>query len=488
MNLKLDLKSLLKRKPKAEGSDDAPDSRGGDANQSMKSAAIWVKAHFLLVAMGVGSLSALGAGIYFSDELMAGLQEEARQFGGKLSELSALERTSVTITVPGNAPVTANTVVSRKLVEDVKSKMGAGIVDPGKVRAKAVTHNQGVHAPLVNLRVDEKDPKRQEIHLDLAARVVEAYDDLLTKRLGAGLPPSEEDITLKLQRRHVRFVQSDLKKAPDAALTDAERNQLVAELAAYRVALYAEAADGVRVYAAPEDIGALTPEFDPSGLKSDLVRLWNIQTRFWLVEDILLACASVNESPSVRANPIKRILKLQVLGAVAAVAAAGEGTAGSDADSSGESGDGDSGAAPAAADASSDASAVDPNQAVSVSNYGSSLKGWATNQLYDVQRCRVTMVVETQKIPLVADAFGKQNFIAITDVEISPTDAFAGLEEGCFYGEQPVSTVVFTLESAWLREWTGPLMPNEVRRRLKTTGQLAGAATADTSAGTAQEN
>ncbi|MSR29724.1 MAG: hypothetical protein EXS03_09180 [Phycisphaerales bacterium] len=487
MKLNFDIKSLLKRKPKGDSQrhDAGSESSRSASSESLTRAAIWIKAHILLVGMGVVSVGAVTAGIILSGEMLAAVKEEAKGYGSKLNEFRGLESTSVTITVPGKAPVTASTVVNRKLLAAVKARMGSGANDSAQVRANAVAHNQGVHTPLVNLRLPAKDPKRQEIHLDLVAKLAMAYEDLLVNKLGAGLPPAEEDITLKLQRRHVRFVQSDLKKAPDAALTDVERRQLTDQLAAYRVALYAEAADGIRIYASGEDVGTFKEGFDPSSLKLGIAKLWNLQSRYWIVEDILLACRALNTEPSVTKNPVKRVLSIRSLGAVAGVVVAGEPSAptsgGGDDGASTDAGssDGGSDGSPTTTAATTDGAGgdgmpIDPTQLVSTSNYASSLKGWATNQLYDVSRAVVELVIETEQIPRVADALAKQNFIAITTIEILPTDAFAGLADGFFYGDRPVSIVTLTLESAWLREWTGPLMPDEVRAQLKTTGQLAG--------------
>ncbi len=473
MNLKIDLKSLLKRKPKGEG-ETSEDGGSAKSSEGMKNAAIWLKAHLLLVVLTSVSLGALGGGIYFSMEFMDSLRSDAAQYGGKIGEFKRLESTPVTIQIPGNAPLTQAAVVNRKLVDAVKSRMGSGITDTAEVRGTAVRHNKGVHKQLVNLRLDPKNPKRQEVHLDMVAALNKAYSDLLSREIGAGAPPSEEDVTIKLQRRQVRFMQSDLKKAPDATLTDTERKQLTENLTAYRIALYAEAADAARMFVDGEDVGMFAEGFDPAPLKLNIARLWNLQFRFWVVEDILLACKAVNTESSLMKNPIKRVLSIQSLGAVVAAGGAAEPTAPADDsagdDSSGGSGDGSGDDVSAAVPSGIP---IDPAQEVSLASYGASVKGWATNQLYDVMRTKVRMVAETSKIPQIADALAKQNFIVITDVEIHPTDAYTGLSEGCFYGEEPVSSVTWTLESAWLREWTGPLMPDEIRKELNTTGQLA---------------
>ena len=73
----------------------------------------------------------------------------------------------------------------------------------------------------------------------------------------------------------------------------------------------------------------------------------------------------------------------------------------------------------------------------------------------------------------------------IADVRISAIDPFVAIRSGYYYGLNPVSLVVLKLESAWLREWTGPLMPDSVRAQLGTTGQVQGVTQ---SSGTQSEN
>ena len=83
------------------------------------------------------------------------------------------------------------------------------------------------------------------------------------------------------------------------------------------------------------------------------------------------------------------------------------------------------------------------------------------------------MVAETDAIPVVMDALARRNFITVIDARIRPLDSFAAAEEGYIYGAKPVSLVSLKLESLWLREWTGPFMPDDLRARLGTTGLLA---------------
>lgn len=497
MALKFDLKSLLKRKSAPKDMDQPQGESKGSAQ--LKDAAIWVKAHLLLVILGVVSAASIAGALLFSGEMLAGIESTAAEHKSKLDELQRLETSPVTITIPGSEPVNETTVVTRKLVDAVKARLGEGGSDSAQMRQQAVKHNKASHTPILNLRLDPKDPKLQEIHLDMVAQLKDRYDALVNKDLRGGAPLAEEDVMVKLQRSYVKFVQSDLKKAPTATLTPAEEAQLTSHLKQYRIGLYAESAAACKVYLVPEDVGMPGPKFNENSVKRKPARMWDLQQRFWVVEDILQACNSVNTSDSAATNPIKRIVRIGRPIAVAAVAMAAEGeTIPMGGEGGGEDG-GESGDAPPvdpnqpvdpnAAPAEGGAPPINPSQLVPVNQFSPSsvVKGWATNQLYDVFRTEVVMVAQTDAVPQIADAFAKQNFIAITDVQIVPTDAFEGLAEGFFYGDAPIVRVSFTLESAWLREWTGPLMPDDVRKKLGTSGQLAGITPEATSPPT-QEN
>jgi len=193
------------------------------------------------------------------------------------------------------------------------------------------------------------------------------------------------------------------------------------------------------------------------------VALWFLQWKYWIAEDVVSACSKMNQGKSILNGPVKRIISMNFLGRLKSVGAP---------ESTGEE-------TPPALDGGAvqpiSGVPIDSNAIVSMSNYGVSPRGWASNQLYDVYRTQVELVVETAQIPLLANAFSKQNFIAITDLRISQVDSFNALGMGYFYGESPVSKVVMVLESVWLRQWTGPLMPDEVRAEFGTTGQVQSA-------------
>ncbi|MSR70294.1 MAG: hypothetical protein EXS17_08130 [Phycisphaerales bacterium] len=459
--MKFDLKSLLKLKKSGRGGD-GTSAPAKSLPPQVEKALIWVKANLLLVVLTIASAGAIGGGWWYQDEWRTQIEEEAKKYAGKGAELTRLQSTEFTIAIPGTASQTHTSFVNRALVDAVKQRMNQGGSDSASIRRDAVAHNRGAHEPVINLRLPAKSPQRESLHQDFFAELEKQYVALLLE-VNAGSPPSEEDVTIKLQRRQGRFLQTDLKKAADATLTTEERNQLQPVLVSHRLGLYSEVAQSKGIYGDIQDIGM--PLAQPA--KADFQRMWRLQWQLWIAQDILRACKSVNGSNKIPDAPIKRIVKIQFLGPVVGVGSSA--TAGAAGDSEPE---GDPTATPE--DAQAGGLAINPSAPVAMTNFAASRKGWTTNQLYDVFKSQVTLIVETTSIPQVSNAFSKQNFIVITDIKIRPADHFAAAAEGFIYGRQAVSELTLTMESAWLREWTGPLMPDKIRTQLNTSGALIG--------------
>ncbi len=463
MNLKFDIKSLLKRK--AAESPDGVDGSPAEGSQVARKVAVWIKANALVVVLGVVSISAAVGAVIFSGDIQVENEEAAAAIGAKFEEMARLERTPVSILIPGNEVVTGNVAVNRKLVELVKDRMADGVPVGNGVSASALTHNRGVHAPIMSLRLAASDSKFKQVHLDMYDKLKESYAALVKECRGV-LPPSEEDVMIELQRSKLRFIEAELNQTIDVKLTTEQQTKLVADLSARRLKAYKSVADDQGIYVDEAVLGAPSAALD----KPNLSKLWDLQWKFWIAEDIVRACVALNNGASISVGPVKRIAALRPLGRLAAgttTAEGGEGEVASDASA------GDGSALGSAL--GSGARPIDPNAMVSMADYQLSTRGWASNQLYDVYRTRVTLIVETAKIPAVVNALAKQNFIAITDAKIARVDLFEAIRDGYYYGENPVSKVTLTLESVWLRQWTGPLMPDEVRATFGTTGQVQSA-------------
>ena len=443
----------------------------------------WAKDNLLLVTLGVASVAALAGGYFAADMLTASVMEEAQSKASRMSELKDLERTSVTLEVPGQAPFSQNAIVNQKLLEEYQSRIEALRKDSVQVREFAVVRNKGNHQPIMSLRLQKGDPALEQIHLDFFDAVSAAYGKLLgDSRLGS--VPDEGDVQAFLVRRKEQFVTSDLKKAPTEQLNSQEAEALARELGNARLQAYSEAARDFAMYADAETLRVPASPFKKDVPDVILPSLWRQQWEYWVLSDILAAFARVNgPDASVQTAAVKRIDDLRFIGPVgsggAAPSAGGDGAAPMGDGTGDGMGDGmGDGSMGGGMGMGMSGSPIDPAMPVPLNNFSASFTGRRTNQLYDVFATDVTFVCETARIPQVFDALAKQNFITITMASIRPEDPFEAAEEGYIYGPQHVSIVRLRLESVWLREWTGLLMPDPVRQKLGTSGALAGAAPA----------
>jgi hypothetical protein len=339
------------------------------------------------------------------------------------------------------------------------------------------------------LRIDKKSPKFQQVHLEMLDALQREYDGLLA-RCRATLPPSEDDVRTELRRTKARFLQmNQLGTSGEASaavgggqaaagtgagkptLDPALAEQLRSELQSRRLGEYSKAASEGGLYCS---LAALGFDSKPASQDADarLLELWRRQMKYWLAEDVVEACMAVNGARAIPEAPVKRIVGISFV-----TLSSGDGT--DQGGSLGQSAPPPEGQAPEGSvegdPNSQDALTgppIDP-QAPVTRNYEKSLSGWSTNQLFDVHTAVVRCVVETSKIPSLLNAMAKRNFVVVTDVRIAPVDPFAAIQEGYYYGaKEPVSLVTLTIDSAWLRQWTGAFMPDPVRKKLGTSGTV----------------
>jgi hypothetical protein len=175
------------------------------------------------------------------------------------------------------------------------------------------------------------------------------------------------------------------------------------------------------------------------------------------------------EYPSVVEAPVKRVISIGMLSAPAAAAAGDDGSESGSAGAFGAPSGGFSagggrrggGGEPSG---QMPAVAADPAQEVPP-DYTISFTGRHTNPLFDVWYVRADLIVDSAHVPAVFDALALQNFMTVVNAQIESVDQFGDLKAGYFYGA-PVSRLTLDIETVWLREWTAPFMPVELKQVL----------------------
>ena len=462
-------------------------------NFDAKKVQAWAKDNILLVVLGSASVLALAGGYFGADTMLSGVMEEAQSKASRMSELKDLERTTVTLDVPGQAPFSQNAIVNQKLLEAYSERVSALRKDGIEVRALAVERNRGNHAPIMSLRFPQAAPgetpearesrERQnaraleQINLDFFQAVRAAYDRLIAQhRMGS--VPDEEDVQAFVLRRKEQFIASDLKKGPSEPLSSQEQEALSRELGNARLQAYNEAARDFAMYADRETLRVPVSPFKKDVPDVLLPILWRQQWEYWVLSDVLAAFARVNgPEATVQSAAVKRIDSIRFVGPVGGPSQpAPAGSEGAPAEADPGMG-GDQGMEGSMGMAAGGVGApIDPSAPVPPANYASSFTGRRTNPLYDVFATDITFVCETSRIPQVFDALAQQNFITVTMASVRPEDPFEAAEEGYIYGPAHVSLVRLRLESVWFREWTGPLMPEPLLKKLGTSGMVVGTA------------
>ena len=92
--------------------------------------------------------------------------------------------------------------------------------------------------------------------------------------------------------------------------------------------------------------------------------------------------------------------------------------------------------------------------------------GRRSNHLYDVRHARLTVDVESRRLPELINALSRTNFMAVLMVTITDVDEHEMLRQGYLYGRTDVVQAELLIETIWMRSWTTELMPQEIRYQL----------------------
>lgn len=431
----------------------------------------------LVIVGGLVLIAAPVAAYIVADGMNGTLASDAAARAGKLNDLKAIGPAEVSFSLPGQDPFSEqDVVINQKVIDQYKQRLDSVSKQSVATRELAVKHNRKDREPFVGMRLAKGDPALKELPLMVFDRLEKEYASLLST-MGAGTPYSEADMVSELSRRRSQIIDAEFGAKTEGELTPEERSSLGTKLADERLARYCEHARQFSFYADASSIGA--PDASRRTTKLKPIDLFLMQWNFWVAEDVLSALKAANGEKDVLQGPVKRILSLSsTLQAPAAAAAPADGAAAGDgAEPPPAPVDDGSGAVPgadAAVAAAPTGEPINPDAALPAADYSKSFTGRTTNQLFDIITCEVRLIVQTSAIPQVIDELAKRNFITVTDVKLRPVDSFAAAEEGFIYGAAPVSAVSLKLETIWLREWTGPFMPDDLRSRLNTSGMLLG--------------
>jgi hypothetical protein len=459
----------------------------------LQQAILWTKGNMVTVAF-CAIVVAVPVGAYFaSSGFVEGVRtdadKKARTYGEVVSALNA----KVDLPIPGGESIPLSGMPTQETVAEYADILEGVRKDAEAVYAEAVRFHEGSDASpkrrdLVPASVfpaydSSSNAGVENVRLEVADALERAYGRLMADAR-VGTPPAPDAVAKAIESAEKRFVQGDLKAESRAKLSAEQLAQLDEFLGKARVEQYFEVAKGISFYCDASAFEIPTRDTVRAlDFKKDLAghdrALFDLEWRYWIASDVMQALARANAAtPSVLQAPVKRLVNLTVLPMeLSASAPAGEAAAMGD-PSGMDAGTGMDGAAmdgsqpadgaaaaPVAVAAGLSKPMIDPKVAAT-RDYTKRFTGRVSNPVYDVRLAQVRFVAATSALPAIFDALAAENFMTVVDVRITPADPFVAAQQGFLYGAEPISEVVATIETVWLREWLAERMPAAVRTAL----------------------
>lgn len=426
----------------------------------------FIKKRWPLIASIAVILVALPVAWVVSGKLNAGIKEG--QEGAANGLLTRLDGLKVSYELPapvdGMEPVERSGVMPHpRLTEWFAQRQEAQRERLAEATEAIIEFNRKDRGVLVEglfPKQPEDDSEAQLLRLRMQDLLIpgdgeSAYEQLVAS-LNATTPPDPQRVLDTLNDTRARLFEREEAQSGEAQFEPEELEAITQELTAQRVSLYARPAQESSIYlsleqfpsGSPFSVAPAFPRQAVAGSPSHgLTFLW--QMDYWLAQDLIGFLREANTRggsllPIVDA-PVKRVLSIE--GQPLKL----DRTSGRD--------QFDAGVEPG----------PDPANQLFEPRYHASPSGreanWL-NQLYDIRRVRVGLIVDSARIPEIIDAAGRYNLISVTDLDIAAVDVWRDLEQGFYYGQDHVVRVDMELEFVYLRAWTAPLMPDIIRQEL----------------------
>ncbi len=428
----------------------------------------FLKKRWLMLVCIVVMLAAVPAGLIVSSGMSKAIVDDvARKVKADLDAIGPSGSSSkVAYSVPARSPVEPAVEVryapNEKMIAAFKARREAEMEQLTRVATQArefnatsvfINGDQVVRKPRTPLveglfpqpRTDDKIRRSEFQRLYLG----KAHADLLPRfRCG----PPANNTTVREEIDDLLRQQEKSARELGTALTADDQKRMQEEATRVRIGKYQRRAAELSFYITPEvfALPAETPE------PPQLVKCWDMQTQYWIREDILAAAALANlrgRDAGVGASVVKRIEAITIPEQKLGDSAAAGGFE--------SSGGVPQVAAPGTPDPRSITGRFGPTTA------------------YDQRIVRVSAIVATRDVPAFVDALAATNFMSVASLDMERVDPAEELKAGYYYGPDHVSRVTLSIETNWLYDWMGPMLPPAVRTAvglpaLETPGQAPG--------------
>lgn len=446
----------------------------------MKNVLEFIKQRWLVVAIVAAGIVVLPVGLIFADRMSdsahAGFQDKVTKAAQPLRSTKMTYKFTPVDPSGNSKPVEFSHEPNEAVTALFQSKLVEQQKSSESIVKDAQTRNETLGGKPRGVLVDGffTTNARLEVagRLDFSRRTSrEELAKGLLERVRAGMPPDAGKLAsdLRFDRqgllRQALGVLTDPSQLPPGRLAQIEEAVRVKRLKEY--AKYAQAID-LYADASVFPFDSFSPSVTPS-----VLQCWDMQQRYWIVSDILAAIAAANGTAENRATAapngvprsvVKRVLAIGV--AADPLLAGGESSQGGGGPAGGMGGGG--GAEAAAMPglvAGPGGLMLSPMRSVTgrVSGPGSA------NTLFDSRDARLVAIVATERLPELFDALARVNFMTVLNIAVEKVDTLEDLKAGFDYGADHVSKVTIDIETVWLRSWTVPLMPQELKEKLGIT-------------------
>ncbi|MDP7071182.1 MAG: hypothetical protein QF561_07520 [Phycisphaerales bacterium] len=442
----------------------------------------WVKSNLIIVICSVVILGSLIAGPIVSNGMNEELAKDVKKRLRKIDDLD--NNTESSFTWPGDTE-SHQVMITEPLIDAYQQVAADRVKQSEHVVSIVQRGNRGENTnimPELFPAPTNRDRDLEVLPPELHRRILAGYEAML-ESLHAGTAPAEEDVKKELTAKRDDFLDHSFRKQPNERLTDEEQDKLSEYLSGQRLRVYRERASDIGVYLSMDTLGP--PEYSPRD-KPTLDQMFEWQWRLWVLERVAGAIKSINGGSAEPMAAIHTIDQIDVRGLLAvATPAAGErtfegGSSGGGGGGFGGAGGGGFGGAggggfggggPMGGGGSPGSGGGGKGGTVSVPpagtrDYTRSVTGRVTNAAFDVVLVDLDMLVTTNRIDDILEGLTVPVVMSVLDVEVARGDPYASLARGEYVGEEDVSRLVLTLETLWLRDWSGELMPNEARARI----------------------
>jgi hypothetical protein len=464
----------------------------------MSSLIAWAKSNPMsLVAILIVLLSLV---LLFAVNLMGKrFVDEMAVREGELNQIKELSLTPVTLP-PANVddpPQKLKVAANMAAIKHLESTYAKLDLEHKQIEKLIVEENRGRHSVMIDGLFPSTDDAalpflaRDRYRESLTNMLKEYSDNALLPRIDAGVPPTIDDIEEELERVESDYIQTAFPLNPGAVrehLTLPQLKNLRKIKQDRLMEILRRRAQQIHIYAQtdiedpdfPFDVGA----WSEAGPRPSLVEIWEGQLGLWIQQDIMQAIAWTNKTDNDKVDvllaPVKRIVSIEIepgyvginsVGAISklagtnSVARAPRRQRRSVADGPPGMPFGGFGAAvPDLLSEEERKKGLVPDADKPIpDDFSKGPTGRRSNSIYDVRHAVLTVDIDSKRIGELIDNLAKSNFITVLRMGITDIDEYEMLQDFYLYGSDDVVEARLTLETIWLREWTSPSMPKEVR-------------------------